>query len=162
MATPMHAMPVADNVARYLARPRQLLIHGEWVNAASGRTFPTYNPATGEVLAHMRRATARTLTMRSPRPAPPSITVHGQRSRHQNVDASSGNSPTLSRSTPKHSRNSNPLTTASRLQSLGSPTCPPPLIIFVTWLAGQRRSRGVRLRSPLKARNSLRTHCVNP
>src|SRR6266849_3603327 len=53
MATPTRAMPVDDNVVRYLAKPRQLLIGGEWVNAASGKTFPTYNPATGEVLAHV-------------------------------------------------------------------------------------------------------------
>src|SRR5260370_27640618 len=52
MATAKHAIPVDDNVARYLAKPRQLLIGGEWVKAASGKTFPTYNPATGEVLAH--------------------------------------------------------------------------------------------------------------
>jgi phenylacetaldehyde dehydrogenase len=30
-----------------------MLINGKWVNAASGKTFPTYNPATGEVLAHV-------------------------------------------------------------------------------------------------------------
>ena len=28
-----------------------MLINGKWVDAASGKTFPTYNPATGEVLA---------------------------------------------------------------------------------------------------------------
>src|SRR5260370_16351663 len=53
MASDKHAIPVDDNVARYLAKPRQLLIGGEWVKAASGKTFPTYNPATGEVLAHV-------------------------------------------------------------------------------------------------------------
>jgi phenylacetaldehyde dehydrogenase len=30
-----------------------MLINGKWVEAASGRTFPTYNPATGEVLANI-------------------------------------------------------------------------------------------------------------
>src|ERR1700688_3060193 len=30
-----------------------MLINGKWVEAASGKTFPTYNPATGEVLAHV-------------------------------------------------------------------------------------------------------------
>jgi len=30
-----------------------MLINGKWVDAASGKTFPTYNPATGEVLAHV-------------------------------------------------------------------------------------------------------------
>lgn len=31
-------------------KPRRMLINGEWVASASGQTFPTYNPATGEVL----------------------------------------------------------------------------------------------------------------
>src|SRR6266481_491815 len=53
MASAKYAIPVDDNVARYLAKPRQLLIGVQWVKAASGKTFPTYNPATGEVLAYV-------------------------------------------------------------------------------------------------------------
>lgn len=34
-------------------RPKQLLIDGQWVDAASGKTFETTNPATGEVLAQV-------------------------------------------------------------------------------------------------------------
>jgi phenylacetaldehyde dehydrogenase len=41
------------HIAEYLDKPRQMLIDGKWVNAASGKTFPTYNPATGEVLAQV-------------------------------------------------------------------------------------------------------------
>ncbi|MFZ1052132.1 MAG: aldehyde dehydrogenase family protein, partial [Candidatus Sulfotelmatobacter sp.] len=33
--------------------PRKLLIGGQWVEAQSGKTFETYNPATGEVLAQV-------------------------------------------------------------------------------------------------------------
>jgi acyl-CoA reductase-like NAD-dependent aldehyde dehydrogenase len=36
----------------------RLFIGGEWQDAASGRTFPTYNPATGEVLAEVAEADA--------------------------------------------------------------------------------------------------------
>ena len=32
-------------------RQTKLLIDGKWVNAASGKTFETINPATGEVIA---------------------------------------------------------------------------------------------------------------
>ena len=32
-------------------RPKRMLIDGKWVEAASGKTFATINPATGEVLA---------------------------------------------------------------------------------------------------------------
>jgi len=40
-------------VQRFIASPRKMLIGGAWVDAASGRTFPTYDPATGEVIAHV-------------------------------------------------------------------------------------------------------------
>jgi acyl-CoA reductase-like NAD-dependent aldehyde dehydrogenase len=38
------------------AGPKQLLINGRWENAASGETFETKNPATGETLAHIALA----------------------------------------------------------------------------------------------------------
>lgn len=44
---------VDDSVAHFLAKKRQLLIDGEWVDAASGKTFSVYEPATGEVIAHV-------------------------------------------------------------------------------------------------------------
>ncbi|HXA79566.1 MAG TPA: aldehyde dehydrogenase family protein [Candidatus Acidoferrales bacterium] len=53
MATATQAVQLTDNVARYVAKTRQMFINGKWVDAASGRTFPTYNPATGEVLANV-------------------------------------------------------------------------------------------------------------
>ena len=53
MATATQAIPINENVSKYVAKTRQMLINGKWVGAASGKTFPTYNPATGEVLAHV-------------------------------------------------------------------------------------------------------------
>jgi len=44
---------VDPRVASYIEKPRPMLINGQWVMAASGKTFPTYNPATGEVLAEV-------------------------------------------------------------------------------------------------------------
>ena len=41
-----------DRVTDFVMKGRKLLIGGKWVDAASGRTFPAYNPATGEVIAH--------------------------------------------------------------------------------------------------------------
>jgi len=41
------------NVTGFLSKTRKILINGKWVEAASGKTFPTYNPATGEVLANI-------------------------------------------------------------------------------------------------------------
>ena len=40
-----------ENVTAFIAQPRKMLIGGKWVEAASGKTFATFNPATGEVLA---------------------------------------------------------------------------------------------------------------
>ena len=34
-------------------KPKRMLIDGRWVEAASGKTFATHNPATGELLAHV-------------------------------------------------------------------------------------------------------------
>ncbi|HTW25276.1 MAG TPA: aldehyde dehydrogenase family protein [Candidatus Baltobacteraceae bacterium] len=53
MATATQAIPVNENVSKYVAKTRQMLINGKWVDAASGKTFPTYNPSTGEVLANV-------------------------------------------------------------------------------------------------------------
>jgi len=41
------------NITGFLSKTRKILINGKWVEAASGKTFPTYNPATGEVLANI-------------------------------------------------------------------------------------------------------------
>lgn len=38
-------------VSRFIDTPRRLLIGGEWREAASGKTFPVHNPATGEPIA---------------------------------------------------------------------------------------------------------------
>ena len=38
---------------KFVDRTHKLFINGKWVAAESGRTFPTYNPATGEVLSRV-------------------------------------------------------------------------------------------------------------
>jgi phenylacetaldehyde dehydrogenase len=42
---------VDPRVASFVEKPRKMLINGNWVDAVSGKTFPTYDPSTGEVLA---------------------------------------------------------------------------------------------------------------
>ncbi|HVN80331.1 MAG TPA: aldehyde dehydrogenase family protein [Terriglobia bacterium] len=49
MASPI--VQTDPRISSTLARPGRLLIDNRWVEAASGKTFPTYNPATGDVLA---------------------------------------------------------------------------------------------------------------
>lgn len=45
-------------VRAFLARPKQLFIGGQWVDAVDGRTFETIDPATGDVLATVARGGA--------------------------------------------------------------------------------------------------------
>jgi phenylacetaldehyde dehydrogenase len=46
------------SVEEFIGAPRQLFINGQWVNAASGKTFDTPNPATGETLARVAEGDA--------------------------------------------------------------------------------------------------------
>jgi phenylacetaldehyde dehydrogenase len=47
-----------QNVEQFIGAPRQLFINGQWADAASGKTFATPNPATGENLAHIAEGDA--------------------------------------------------------------------------------------------------------
>jgi aldehyde dehydrogenase (NAD+) len=54
-------MPVTEQLHPALLsflknQPKRMLIDGKWVEAASGKTFETVNPATGEVLASVAEA----------------------------------------------------------------------------------------------------------
>ncbi|HEX3438369.1 MAG TPA: aldehyde dehydrogenase family protein [Pseudacidobacterium sp.] len=44
--------------ADFIAHKHRMFIDGKFVNAASGKTFPVYNPATGDVMAHVPEAEA--------------------------------------------------------------------------------------------------------
>jgi phenylacetaldehyde dehydrogenase len=46
------------NVEEFIGAPRQMFINGQWADAASGKTFDTPNPATGETLAHIAEGDA--------------------------------------------------------------------------------------------------------
>jgi acyl-CoA reductase-like NAD-dependent aldehyde dehydrogenase len=50
MAVAVSAEQQADS---FIASPHELLIDGDWVEAASGQTFATLNPATEETLAEV-------------------------------------------------------------------------------------------------------------
>src|SRR5579864_8777946 len=46
------------NVEAFIGAPRQLFIDGQWTDAASGKTFDTPNPATGQTLAKVAEGDA--------------------------------------------------------------------------------------------------------
>src|SRR5437763_11197841 len=53
------AVSLQSEVERFVSAPvRRMLIDGKWVEAASGKTFETPNPATGEVLARVAEGDA--------------------------------------------------------------------------------------------------------
>lgn len=47
---------VSERLVGYLSETRKMLINGEWTAAASGKTFETVNPATGEVITTIYEA----------------------------------------------------------------------------------------------------------
>src|SRR5260221_731715 len=53
MGIAISPVQIDSRVSDFIGKPRKMLIDGKWVNAASGKTFPTYNPATGEILAQV-------------------------------------------------------------------------------------------------------------
>ena len=66
-------MAVAESVEEradgFIRSSHKLLIDGDWVEAASGKTFETLNPATEEGWPRSRTARRRTSTARSRRRA---------------------------------------------------------------------------------------------
>jgi phenylacetaldehyde dehydrogenase len=52
-------LPIHHEVSRFLASPRKMLIGNRWVDAVSGKTFPVYNPATGEEIARVAEGDAK-------------------------------------------------------------------------------------------------------
>jgi acyl-CoA reductase-like NAD-dependent aldehyde dehydrogenase len=47
-----------ESTLGFLKKPKKMLINGKWLDAINGKTFPTYNPATGEELAQVPLADA--------------------------------------------------------------------------------------------------------
>ena len=47
----VHSLKEWNDLAAQLSPSRQMFINGKFEDAASGKTFDTINPATGEVIA---------------------------------------------------------------------------------------------------------------
>ena len=60
---------VDRSVEEFTATARKLFINGQWVDAASGQTFDTPNPATGETLAAVAEGDAEDIN-RAPTSTP--------------------------------------------------------------------------------------------
>jgi len=53
MATALKISLPEEKVSGFISRKHKMFINGKWAEAASGKTFPTYDPSTGEVLAQV-------------------------------------------------------------------------------------------------------------
>ena len=53
MTTAQKEVVTEQHVRAFLEEPRKMLINGKWVASASGKTFQSFNPATGKVLAEI-------------------------------------------------------------------------------------------------------------
>lgn len=53
MSAPAETIQLDRKVNQFIADKRKLLIDGQWTEAASGKTFPVYNPATEEVITQV-------------------------------------------------------------------------------------------------------------
>ena len=60
VSTQMHS-----RVQEFVGKPRKMFINGKWVEAASGKTFPSYNPATGDVMAQVAEGDREDIESRS-------------------------------------------------------------------------------------------------
>ena len=60
---------ILPQVAEFIDKPRKMLINGKWVNAASGKTFPTTTLRPVRSSRRSRKAIAKTLNRPYGRPA---------------------------------------------------------------------------------------------
>src|ERR1700732_3471829 len=66
-AAPQAVAGLADRLARqfedFVRTPGRLLIDGEWVEAVSGKTFETLDPASEEILGQVAHGTAEDIEL---------------------------------------------------------------------------------------------------
>ncbi|MBC8167129.1 MAG: aldehyde dehydrogenase family protein [Bryobacteraceae bacterium] len=60
MATMFQVHP---EISSFLSKPRRMLINNQWVESVSGKSFPVYNPATGEELARVAHGEAQDIEL---------------------------------------------------------------------------------------------------
>src|SRR5689334_3646011 len=54
---------INEHVSKFIATPRKMLINGKWVDAVSGKTFPTYDPSTGKEMARIAEGDAADINL---------------------------------------------------------------------------------------------------
>ena len=64
--------------AAFLAQPRKLLINGEWVAAASGKTFEVRDPSSDRIIGHCALGDATDIDRAVSAAATPSMRASGR------------------------------------------------------------------------------------
>jgi phenylacetaldehyde dehydrogenase len=59
----MSPVQIQPRVSDFISKPRKMMINGQWVDSISGKTFPTYDPATGKVLAQVAEGAAEDINV---------------------------------------------------------------------------------------------------
>src|SRR5246127_5721192 len=59
----MSPVQIQPRVSDFISKPRKMMINGQWVDSISGKRFPTYDPATGRVLAQVREGAAEDINV---------------------------------------------------------------------------------------------------
>src|SRR5579883_3458902 len=54
---------IQPRVSDFISRPRKMMINGQWVDSISGKTFPTYDPSNGKVLAQVAEGAAEDINL---------------------------------------------------------------------------------------------------
>lgn len=52
------AKKISKETRQFISSPKKMLIDGQWIEAASGKTFPVYDPATGDIIAQVAEGDA--------------------------------------------------------------------------------------------------------
>src|SRR3954469_21209031 len=52
-----------ERVSQFITKPRKMLINGKWVDAVSGKTYPTYDPSTGKEMAYVAEGDAADINL---------------------------------------------------------------------------------------------------
>ena len=126
----------------FMSTPKQLFIDGNFTGAVSGKTFPVYDPSTGEVMAQVAEGDRADIdrAVKAARKAfdggPWRTMAPSERGRLLT------SSPISSKNGSKSSLCSSRSTTASRSPSRASPTSRWRSTCSATWPAGRRRSTG--------------------
>jgi phenylacetaldehyde dehydrogenase len=137
---------IHPQVADFIDKPRKMLINGQWVNAASGKTFPTYNPATGEVLAQVAEGDREDIerAVKAARKAfdnGPVAATHRVRTRQADLEARRSD-----RAAHRGVRLAREPRQRQAARGRRPPTCRWPPTCSATWPAGPPRSKATRFR----------------